>query len=210
MSTLPNQKYVTELAILLLTPPTPFLLSNLRAAQETLQQASAHKFTYYKPSTTSTTTTIISKIYLIGTWDSVSAHNTFLSSQENLDLLELLKGEIQVEGIEMWHVDIVTRGVYEPLGAMEVSGLVRCYLDEERSAGSAEKLKGLMILEEMGIKGGWRITENNEAGVEWDGLFLGRGDDFDIIANVVEERLSRTGRVEICKQELFDLDIKVN
>ncbi|KAH6673195.1 hypothetical protein B0J14DRAFT_592708 [Halenospora varia] len=104
---------VTEFAILPLNPityppdtlslesPLPTALTQkLHQAQQTLQTASAHGFHFFRQVEDT------SKLYILGAWDSVAAHETFLPSKENIELLDLLQDDVVIEGIVMYHLDI--------------------------------------------------------------------------------------------------------
>ncbi|KIW16178.1 hypothetical protein PV08_06229 [Exophiala spinifera] len=94
---------VTELALLRLRPgiewPLAALNANLRKAKKVMESASGLKFRYFRciedPAT----------IFIFGEWPSVEFHmTTFIPSQENQELLELLKDQVTVEW--MFHLDI--------------------------------------------------------------------------------------------------------
>lgn len=87
---------VTELAIFPLThrltkncPTLPSsLIQKLLIAKFALEAASGHSFYYFQQIEDP------SIIYIVGAWDSIAAHHTFLPSPENQRLLELLKDDI--------------------------------------------------------------------------------------------------------------------
>jgi hypothetical protein len=91
---------VTELAILPLTHPLTkeshflpsSLIQKLLTAKSVLETASGHSFYYFQQIEDP------SIIYILGAWDSVTAHHTFLPSSENQKLLELFKDDIVMSG----------------------------------------------------------------------------------------------------------------
>jgi quinol monooxygenase YgiN len=94
---------VTELAILPLTHPltndSPALPSalilKLLKARSVLESVSGHSFHYFQQVEDP------SIIYILGSWDSVAAHGSFLPSSENQNLLELFKDDIVMPGEEV-------------------------------------------------------------------------------------------------------------
>lgn len=101
---------VSEIAVLPLSQPitkdNPTLpesiIQKLRQAKEVLQTASSYPFRIFQqiedPST----------VYILGLWDSVAAHTTFLASPENQGLLDLFKDDISFVGdrpLTMWHLE---------------------------------------------------------------------------------------------------------
>lgn len=196
---------ITELAILpLLTPLTPSIQSHLSKAKKILESASGHTFTYYTPKV-STSTSSKSKVYIIGAWDSVAAHKKFLVSEENLGSLELLKMDVNVEGIEMWHVDMGGGDRKVAADDTMVKGIVRCHVkkgEKERNGGS---FSGLSDLNVDGVKGGWRILEDGEKDEEWNGVYFGN-EEFSSVTEIVEERLGGIGQIECCNLEVLEVD----
>lgn len=102
---------VTELAILPLThrltkecPILPtHLLQKLQTAKSVLETASRHSFYYFQQVEDP------SIIYILGSWESVTAHWEFLPSPENQEMLELLKDDIVMPGEGVSDVLIVER-----------------------------------------------------------------------------------------------------
>ena len=101
---------VSEIAVLPLSQPitkdNPTLpepiIQKLKQAKEVLETGSGYPFRIFQqiedPST----------VYILGLWDSVAAHTTFLASPENTGLLELFKDDISFIGdrpLTMWHLE---------------------------------------------------------------------------------------------------------
>jgi hypothetical protein len=104
---------VTEFAILRILPShdqgnvnpppgiiSPTLLSHLKAAASSMSSFSGGlPFTFYQSLTDP------ALIFLIGGWQSARSHwEEWIPSQQNQELLELLKGMVEV--VEMWHIDV--------------------------------------------------------------------------------------------------------
>ncbi|KAG9239672.1 hypothetical protein BJ875DRAFT_447336 [Amylocarpus encephaloides] len=95
---------ITEVAILPLNHPNPvylpyYTLDHLAMAKNVLEASSGHTFTYYRSLNEPPA------LYLFGSWDSFEAHAAFLPSPVNLELLKLLKDDLRIDAIQMWHLD---------------------------------------------------------------------------------------------------------
>ncbi|ROV90923.1 hypothetical protein VMCG_09964 [Cytospora schulzeri] len=112
---------VTELAILRLAPGVNILDAGFRAkilrskqVMETALGIPGRRFVYYQDAEDPMV------LYLLGDWQSTDEHwNEFIPSPENQELLELLKHDLDVPSIEMYHVDIPAAKV--PTGANVIS-----------------------------------------------------------------------------------------
>lgn len=167
-----NQSYyprtmpgVTELATLRLAPgtavSTPSLQAHLARAKEVLESALGIKrrFNFYQD------TRDPSVLYIIGEWGSPAEHwDDFVPSAENQELLELLQDEI--EGIEMYHVDVPNADV----PSMEVVNLAWFTVRREDKDAFEEHWTGFGRLtnklathdERRGTSqraGGWRVEK---------------------------------------------------
>ena len=95
---------VTELAHFLLKHPYrsshPSILSALPTAKKVLERASGCKFHFFSVSPNGSEA---SEVYILGHWQSVAAHQAFLPSEENQELLKLVEGLLDVEW--MFHLD---------------------------------------------------------------------------------------------------------
>ncbi|KAF3762682.1 hypothetical protein M406DRAFT_333053 [Cryphonectria parasitica EP155] len=104
---------VTELAFLPLaqgtTPASPALHAKLQKSIQVMQTAlgiPGRRFTYYQSLETP------QLLYLLGDWRSPSEHrDQFLPSPENQELLQLLRDDLDIPRIEMYHVDVPNAAV---------------------------------------------------------------------------------------------------
>ncbi|PWW78960.1 hypothetical protein C7212DRAFT_275288 [Tuber magnatum] len=156
---------VLEFAIFALHPPhtssSPTVKPILGNALKVLNSASGHPFTPL------TQIGSPNKVYLVGAWDSVPTHNSFLASAENQKLLADAKDVIGVD--VMYHAEMDRSAV--PLGAPVVSigrhhvrrGMKPAF--EGCFQRVREILSGAAGMWE--VAGGWRIDEGGEKGCEW-------------------------------------------
>lgn len=164
---------VTELAILPLIDPTNSfpgaLIDKLKTARTVLETASGHKFYYFQQIEDP------SFIYLLGRWDSVATHQEFLPSVENQKLLELLKHEISINGIRMWHLDADIFTPAEMTQLVLEAPTISCNRHFV-SAGKKEDFEQQFqevksILDEYtkpySAIGGWRIEKETNEKEEW-------------------------------------------
>lgn len=162
---------ITELALLRLTPSTsitsPTLLTNLSTALHAManftspspalslpqEPQESHGFHYYHSLSDPTL------IYLIGSWSSLSQHlETWIPSRENQALLELLKGQVEVEW--MFHVDVDPTTV--PVERKVVLGIERFFVGRGGKAASEGVFEEFKRRLEQGghmASGGWSIEE---------------------------------------------------
>ncbi|CUS09375.1 unnamed protein product [Tuber aestivum] len=125
-------------------------------------------FTLRTPHTPSSPTSP-NTIYLIGAWDSVPAHNSFLASDENQKLLADAKGVIDVD--VMYHAEMDGGAV--PLGAPVVS-VGRHHVKRGMKTGFEGcfgRVRGVLSgsTGAWEVAGGWRLDEGEgeEKGQEW-------------------------------------------
>jgi hypothetical protein len=102
----PNNMTVTELAILHALSdgngkvPSEELLANLKSAKQVLESNSGYSFSFFQQLEDPTI------IYILGAWSSTALHEAFLPSSQNLALLDLFKGQIDIENILMHHLEL--------------------------------------------------------------------------------------------------------
>lgn len=159
---------VLEFAIFTLrtpyTPSSPTVKSILGNALKALNTASGHPFTLLTQIESPNT------IYLVGAWDSVPAHNSFLASDENQKLLADAKDVIDVD--IMYHAEMDGGAV--PLGAPVVS-VGRHHVKpgmKVRFEGCFGRVRGVLsgATRAWEVAGGWRVDEGEgeeEKGQEW-------------------------------------------
>ncbi|RFU34616.1 hypothetical protein B7463_g1699, partial [Scytalidium lignicola] len=182
---------VTELAILpLSTPPENGILPSgfldkLSTAKKVLDNASGYNFHFFQQVEDP------SLVYIIGRWSSVAAHDVFLPSDENKRLLELLKDDITISSVIMYHLDV---DVYNMIGEADKKNVseaptISCnrhFVPAAKKEGFIEqfqKIKGLLqdFTNPFKVVGGWRIEKESEEKEEWV-LFSG----FDSVAHHYE------------------------
>ena len=177
---------VTEFAILPLTHrftkessalPSQ-LIEKLKAARIVLEKSSGHQFRYFQQVEDP------SIVYIFGNWDSVSAHQAFLPSQDNQQLLELFKDDVLTEGekkMQMWHLDgDLFNGVNEWQMHVLEAPTISCnrhFVPTEKKEGfqtKFEEVRGLLedFTKPYKVVGGWRIEKDSEEEEEW-ALFSG-------------------------------------
>jgi heme-degrading monooxygenase HmoA len=175
---------VTEFAILPLTHlltkeslslPVS-LVEKLQTAKSVLETASKYPFHYFQQVEDP------SIIYIIGKWDSPAAHEKFLPSPENQQLLEMLKDDISTEGekpgkkMSMWHLDVdvfdISRKENSWVFEAPVISCNRHFVAKDKKEGFKEKFNEVRyILEDFtkpySVAGGWRIEKESPEKEEW-------------------------------------------
>lgn len=147
---------VTEFSLLTVLPPNsatePPLSALLSRVETELTKASGKPFHVY----------LVGKdtLYLIGAWDSIAAHEEYLYSDANRELLEAIDGI--VEATELLHVDVdceklpLKKEVWIKRGEEEIKES-----EEEMNPEEIDSLKGTMgervVGGDKGVKGGWVI-----------------------------------------------------
>ena len=189
---------ITELAILpLLRPLTPKTISNLGIAKDVLDRASGFAFTYHLPHNHPDSS---QNLYLFGNWGTVAAHEQFLVSKENLELLELLNEEIRIGGIEMWHIEGDVLGWRHQIKAPAFGS---CKVGAENRQKFAQEMEAF---ECVGVfEGGWKIGEvdGDVAGVrEWSGFWK------DSRTQEIEEIVVGLGGTVVAERlKVLDVDV---
>ena len=173
----------TELAHFLLKPPYhpshPSLISALTTAKTVLERASGCNFHFFSVSPHASEA---SEIYILGHWQSVTAHQTFLPSEGNQELLKLVEGLLDVEW--MFHLedqkvfgtengDEVKEVLDDLANNEEGMKLVRVFQEEggatgEKRADLEERVANLYDLERSDTRKwpvvvGYRVERQNEA-----------------------------------------------
>jgi quinol monooxygenase YgiN len=167
---------VTELAVLHALPdgdgkvPSEHLLANLRTAKQVLESNSGHSFRFFQQIEDPTV------IYIVGAWSSTAAHEAFLPSSQNLALLDLFKGQVDIENILMYHLELDADATPLPLNAPAISVNRHFIKHGQRDAFQKrfEEVKPLLqnYTKPRAVTGGWRIEKEAEDKEEWD-LFSG-------------------------------------
>lgn len=183
-----NKMPVTEVAIIplahSLTTSNPTLSAPLiqkwLTSRHAMHAATGNEFYYFQQIEDP------SILYIIGKWDSPTAHSEFIAGTENQRLLDLLKDDIVIhgegeKGMRMWHLDAecFTPSSKLLLGAKAIS-FNRHFVPKEKKAEFEKKfaeVKGLLeeYTKPYPVVGGWRIEKETVDGVErdeWD-LFSG-------------------------------------
>lgn len=187
---------VTEFVVLSLTKPvtsdSPTLpetvIQHLKEAKAVLESASGYGFRYFQQVEDP------SKVYILGLWDSVTAHTTFIASPENQRLLELLKDEIFFTGerkITLWHLegDVFALDPSSGLKSVFTAPVISCnrhFVSTDRRVEFVTKFQEVRsILEDytkpFNVVGGWRIEKEEVEGKEREELVLFSG--FDSVDN---------------------------
>lgn len=165
---------VTELALLTLSPSNPIsspaLLANLQKAKTILENASKAPFDFYheieQPD----------HLYIVGSWQSLTAHDEYLKSPENQELLVALKDQVTVDW--MFHVDVDPVAVQELLRATSVLAIGRHFVstpEKDNFTKTFDEGKGELerfIGNSKMVQGGWRLDQKKEREEEWI-LFTG-------------------------------------
>jgi heme-degrading monooxygenase HmoA len=180
---------VTELAVLHTLPngsskvPSEKLLAKLKSAKEVLESNSGYSFSFFQQYEDPTV------IYIVGRWLSTAAHEAFLPSSQNLALLDLFKGQIDIENILMYHLELDADATPLPLNAPAVSVNRHFIKHRQRDAFQKrfEQVKPLLqdYTKPRPLAGGWRIEKETEEKEEWV-LFSG----FDSVEHHI--RFSKT------------------
>ncbi|KAK6371279.1 hypothetical protein LTS17_009010 [Exophiala oligosperma] len=159
---------VTELALLRLRPgtewPTAELNAKLRQAKRVMETASGFDFRYFRAVEDPDV------IFIFGAWPSVEFHMTnFIPSQDNQELLELLKDQVTVEW--MFHLDI-DQTHSPPPWHTNVIAVVRHFItDGEKESFKATFETNKHHLEAFiggsdRVVGGWRIDKGFDPSLE--------------------------------------------
>lgn len=145
---------VTELAILRLTTstyedPTEFY-RNLKRAREVQEKASGYPAYYYRQMEDPF------YVYIIGMWDSVEAHLNFLPHEENQAMLQLIRPQIVLNELTMFHIDQSIREKRD-IFTSNIINVIRYTVDHEpsRTRASTKPIK----VPKYAV-GGWAITED--------------------------------------------------
>jgi len=162
---------VTELVILQALAdsngkvPSETLLANLKSAKQVLESNSGYNFSFFQQIEDPTV------IYNLGAWSSTTAHECFLPSPQNLALLELFKGQIDIENILMYHLELDANATPFPLNAPAISVNRHFIKHGQRDAFQKrfEEVKPLLqdYTKPRPIAGGWRIEKEEEDEEEW-------------------------------------------
>lgn len=172
---------VSEIAILPLThsitkdnPALPeSVIQHLKQAKQVLEAASGYAFHMFQQIEDP------SVVYITGLWDSAEAHNKFLPSPENQQLLELVKDDVRFEGdraLQMWHIDqdVFTldpsSGLKSTFAAPAIS-LNRHFVPKDKREGFIAKFQEIRSILEaftnpVRVIGGWRIEKEEVDGKE--------------------------------------------
>lgn len=171
---------VTELAILRLAPGADLSDATLRAklgrAKTVMENAldiSGRRFVYYQGVEDPRA------LYLVGGWQSAAEHwGQFIPSPENQELLVLLRDELDIPRIEMYHVDVPNAEIPAEANVLSFEWH-RVLRDVDRAAFEARFLECRKWLDEYlstadKPAGGWRIEKaaGREEEDEWV-LFTG-------------------------------------
>ncbi|KAL6245612.1 hypothetical protein RBB50_007611 [Rhinocladiella similis] len=159
---------VTELALLRLRPGTEWpaaeLIAHLRKAKSVMESASGFKFCYYRAVEDPDV------IFIFGEWPSVEFHMTnFIPSQENQELLELLKDQVTVEW--MFHLDIDQTQSPLPWHRRVIAVVRHFIADGEKESFQATFQENKHNLEAFiggsdRVVGGWRIDKGVDPSLE--------------------------------------------
>ena len=79
--------------------PSEELLANLKSAKQVLESNSGCSFSFFQQLEDPTI------IYILGAWSSTAVYEAFLPSSQNLALLDLFKGQIDIENILMHRIE---------------------------------------------------------------------------------------------------------
>lgn len=168
---------VTEFAILSLSSPpadgslpTDFL-ARLTIAKNVLDKASGYSFHFFQQVEDP------SLVYIIGRWNSVASHESFLPSDDNKQLLELLKEDIIISGIVLYHLDSDVYDMAGESGKKSVfeAPIISCnrhFVPVGKKEGFSEQyrmVKGLLqnFTDPFRVVGGWRMEKESEDKEEW-------------------------------------------
>jgi heme-degrading monooxygenase HmoA len=160
------------------------LIENLKQAKAALESVSGYGFRYFQqiedPST----------IYITGLWDSVAAHDTFLASPKNKELLELFKDDLSWVGdrmLTLWHLegDVFNLDPSNGLKSVFTAPIISCnrhFVPREKKEGFVSKFEEVRgILEDytkpFKVIGGWRIEKEEVDGREREEWALFSGFD---------------------------------
>jgi quinol monooxygenase YgiN/heme-degrading monooxygenase HmoA len=156
---------VTELATLHLKPDAmarwAVLLQALSTAKSVQETHSGSPVTYLQQ------VEDLSILYVVGAWESPSAHKSSISSQENRALLEQFKDMIDIQDIVMYHLTLDMEAAPLPLDAPVVS-INRHFVKKGQTDAfhaKLEEVKGLLtaFTAPRAVGGGWRIEKETDA-----------------------------------------------
>lgn len=183
---------VTEFAVLSLIKPVPrdhptlpgAFIQKLKKAKAVLESASGYKFRYFQQIEDP------SRVYTLGLWDSVAAHDTFRASPENQELLELVKDDIFLTGekkITLWHLEgdmfaVDPSSGFKSVFTAPVISYNRHFVatdKKEEFVAKFQEVRGILeaYTEPLGVVGGWRIEKEEVDGKERDEWTLFSGFD---------------------------------
>lgn len=162
---------VTELVILPTLPdgsgkvPSEKLLANFKSAKQVLESNSGYPFSFFQQIEDPTI------LYIIGAWSSTAAHESFLPSSQNLALLDLFRGQIDIENILMYHIELDANTTPLPLNAPAISVNRHFIKHDQRDLFRKrfEEVKPLLqgYTKPRPVAGGWRIEKEAEDKEEW-------------------------------------------
>ncbi|KAH8804639.1 hypothetical protein F5884DRAFT_680955 [Xylogone sp. PMI_703] len=168
---------VTEFAILhLSTPPQEgklpaAFLERLTTAKQVLDKASGYNFHFFQQVEDP------SLVYIIGRWESVAAHGVFLPSDENKRLLDLLKDDIDIPSIILYHLETDVYDISEEADKKQVfeAPTISCnrhFVPAAKKEGfikTFQEVKGLLqdFTNPFKVIGSWRIEKESEDKEEW-------------------------------------------
>ncbi|PVI03851.1 hypothetical protein DM02DRAFT_726272 [Periconia macrospinosa] len=185
---------VTELARLTLLPPntltTPLLISKLEKAKRAMETYTHRNFAYMVPCGQDPDSKEPATLYILGEWASVDQHlNDWIPSQENKELLEMLKDDVTVDWLI--HVDAPREGMPFPvtdegwkrLARDDVWFSVDKFVAGESNEGEERKGKEKDLFERVlerarvgyegvvgrgdGVGGGWIVERTEKGGREF-------------------------------------------
>lgn len=165
---------ITELAVLPLAHPTiaeTTLIEKFKTAKTVLEKSSGFIFRIFQQVEDP------SLVYIVGRWDSTAAHEAFLASAENKELLELIKDDIATTGdqkIQMWHLDADLYALGPEQTSTFTAPIISCnrhFMPPEKKKGFQDTFDGVKgLLEQFtkpfGVVGGWRIEKESVDGEE--------------------------------------------
>ena len=162
---------VIELAILHTLPggdskvPSEQLLVNLKKAKQVLEDSSGYPFNFFQQIEDPTV------VYIVGAWSSTAEHEASLPSSQKLALLDLFKGQIDIENILMYHLELDGDASPLPLNEPAISVNRHFIKHGQRDAFGKrfEEVKPLLqdYTKPRPVAGGWRIEKEAEDKEEW-------------------------------------------
>lgn len=173
---------VTELAILPLAPGVGLSDKGIRGrllrskqVMETALGIPGRRFVYYQGVEDPTV------LYLLGDWLSTDEHwKDFIPSPENQELLEILKHDLDIPRIEMYHIDLPAADVPTEANAIGIGWHTVRQDDKTSFDRRILDIKGWLkegVSGEMKPAGGWRVEKaSGQQGSEEFVLFCGLED----------------------------------